>query len=52
MTKEEKKLKNIIAENPDPKKWTKWIKLAIKILVLIISAIGGDVIDISEFINL
>lgn len=52
MTKEEKKLKKLIDENPDPKKWSKWLKLAIKILILIISAIGGDIIDISQFINL
>lgn len=52
MKKEEKKLKKLLEENPDPKKWSKWLKLAIKILVLIVSAIGGDIIDISDLINL
>lgn len=42
------KLENVLSENPDPSKWSKWLRTAIKILLLILSAIGGDLASISE----
>lgn len=41
-----KKLEQVLRENPDPSKWTKWIKLIIAILSAILAAIGGDALDV------
>jgi len=42
----EKKLNKILSENPDPGKWSKWIKLAIAILSALLAAFGGDALDV------
>lgn len=50
MTNEEKKLKTIVKGNPDPNKWSKYLKLIVKILLLAIAAITGDSVSINDLI--
>lgn len=45
------KLDKVLADNPDPSKWSKWLKILIKVLVVIASAIGGDYSDIINLLN-
>lgn len=46
------KLEKVLAENPDPGKWSKWLKVFIKVLIILASALGGDFIDINSLLNL
>lgn len=48
--KEKEKLEKILKENPDPSKWSKWLKVLVKILAIIIAALGGDVSNVSSLI--
>lgn len=47
---EKEKLEKILKENPDPSKWSKCLKVLVKILVIIIAALGGDVSNVSSLI--
>ena len=40
------KLEQVLRDNPDPSKWSKWIRLIIAILSAILAAIGGDALDV------
>lgn len=51
MTSKEK-LDGLLAANPDPKKWSKWLKVLIKVLIVLASALGGDAIEITNLLNL
>lgn len=48
---EKQKLEKILNENPDPKKWSKWLKVIIKCLVLILSAVFGDAVDFTDILS-
>lgn len=47
---EKEKLDKILMDYPDPSKWSKWLKLIVKVLVVIISALTGDAIDFTNLI--
>lgn len=49
MENKEKKLNSLLKENPDPSKWSKWLKIIIAILSAIVGAIAEDA---TSFINL
>lgn len=49
--KAKQKLDKVLSDNPDPSKWSKWIKLTIKVLVLILSAVFGDAVDFTDIIT-
>ncbi len=38
----EQKLKTLLSENPDPSKWSKWLKVLIAILSAILGALAED----------
>lgn len=40
------KLKNVLIENPDPSKWSFWLKLVIAVLSAILGIIGENQLDI------
>lgn len=40
------KLKNVLTENPDPSKWSFWIKLIIAVLSAVLGIIGENQLDI------
>ena len=50
MRKKIEKLRGLLKENPDPSKWSKWLKFAIKILVLALSAVLGDEFSVTDLI--
>lgn len=42
---------NEVPSPSDVKNWAKWLKLALKIIVLILSAIFGDITEITNLFN-
>lgn len=42
MENKEKKLKTLLKENPDPSKWSKWLKFIIAILSALAGAIAEN----------
>lgn len=42
MEKNEKKLNRLLAENPDPSKWSKWLKVIIAVLSALLGAIAEN----------
>lgn len=46
-----KKLDVILSENPDPSKWSKWIKLAMAILSALLAALCGDALDVCASVD-
>ena len=48
---EKEQLQKIVSENPDPAKWSKWVKVAIRILVIILSAVLGDGFDVNDILT-
>ena len=44
--KNEEKLNKILADNPDPSKWSKWIKFIIAVLSALLGAITENQLNI------
>ena len=42
----EKKLNKLMKENPDPNKWSKWLKIIIAVLSALVGAITENVTNI------
>ena len=45
-------MKQTSEPSPTAKNWVKWIKVILKIVVLICTAIGGDLADIVSLLDL
>lgn len=48
---EKQKLEKVLKENPDPTKWSKWLKVLIRVLIVIASALAGDSIEITDLLT-
>lgn len=52
MEKNQKKLQKLLSENPDPSKWSMWLKIIIAVLSALLGAIGEHYTDaVSSVLN-